>query len=356
MISGEHWRRRPAILAIAFVTVVLAVVAGALIRPFGDNDPRGGRDVAVNGGGGRMASSPVLAVHFDRGRNPLLGSRGADLAKVAEAFNAVLVPYGDEQLLKEARAHGLKVYLTFDQDKEFAAGQDISPTVVSVVQFVKAHRDAITAIRVADRVNQGLAPDQTLGYLRATGGVLHQQLPGLPVFVDLADPELTCDLPGQSSCSKPRRPDYRYQTNAELLRIYRSGYVDGFMLANGLARSDNDFGGRTVREIDAVAQAAAWRKARAMFPRPFLLFARVALLSFPQQQYPADAAQAALATRVFVQIPLEQGADGVDLWAWNRRFGGTHRTFLDKGGGDNPLWRSMVGVAASLGAHGDASE
>jgi hypothetical protein len=300
----------------------------------------------------RRGPSPVIAVHFDRGKYPLLGSRVADLAKVGEAFNAVLISSGDAQLVQAARDRGLKVYLGFDEHKEFAAGTDITADVQDLVRFAKAHRREIAGIRVADRVNQGLAPQQTLGYLRATGGVLHREVPGVPIIVDLSDPQLTCGLPGQDRCDKPRLPDYRYQVDAELLRIYHSGNVDGFMLANGLARDDADCGGCNVRDVDAVAQAAAWRKARAMFPPPFLLFARAATLSFPQSSYPGDPDQAALAIHVYETIPLQEGADGVDLWAWSRRFDGTVRTFLDKSGADNPLWQRLVAVAAAV--HGQA--
>jgi hypothetical protein len=293
---------------------------------------------------------PVIAVHFDRGKYPLLGSRVADLAKVGEAFNAVLISSGDDQLVQEARDHNLKVYLGFDEHKEFAAGKDITADVRDLVRFAQAHRREIAGIRVADRVNQGLTPKQTLDYLQATGGVLHRKLPGVPVIVDLSDPQLTCDLPGQDPCDKPRLPEYRYQLDSELLRIHRSGLVDGFMLANGLARSDADCGGCDVSAVDAVAQAAAWRKARAMFPPPFLLFARVATLSFPQPKYPGNATQAALATRVYETIPLQEGVDGVDLWAWSRKFDGTVRTFLDKDGRENALWQRMVEVAAAVDA------
>jgi hypothetical protein len=298
----------------------------------------------------RPGPPPVIAVHFDRGKYPLLGNRVADLAKVGQAFNAVLVSSGDAQLVREARDQGLKVYLGFDEHKEFAAGKDITADVADLVRFARSQRQDIAGIRVADRVNQGLTPEQTLDYLRATGGVLHREVPGVPVIVDLSDPQLTCGLPGQDRCDKPRLPDYRYQVNSELLRIYRSGYVDGFMLANGLARSDNDCGGCDVREMDVQAQAAAWRKARAMFPPPFLLFARVATLSFPQSTYPGNAEQAALATHVYETIPLQAGVDGVDLWAWSRQFDGTQRTFLDKSGADNPLWRRMVAVAGAVDA------
>src|SRR6266508_1586268 len=262
----------------------------------------------------RPGPPPVIAVHFDRGKYPLLGNRVADLAKVGQGFNAVLISSGDDRLVREARGQGLKVYLGFDEHKEFAAGKDITADVRDLVRFAQAHRHEIAGIRVADRVNQGLTPEQTLDYLRATGGVLHREVPGVPVVVDLSDPQLTCGLP----------------------------------------RSDTDCGGCDVREVDAQAQAAAWRKARAMFPPPFLLFARVATLSFPQPSYPGNADQAALATYVYETIPLQEGVDGVDLWAWSRQFDGTVRTFLDKNGSDNSLWQRMVAVAAAVDAQAQA--
>jgi len=298
----------------------------------------------------RSGPPPVLAVHFDKGKYPLLGSREADLSKAAEAFNAVLVSYGDQQLVEQARARGLKVYLGFDEHQEFAGGKDISADVRDLVRFASANRNQIAGIRVADRVNEGLTPAQTLGYLRATGGVLHQRLPDVPVIVDVSDWQLTCDLLGQNPCGKARSAAYRYQTNAGLLQIYHSGYVDGFMLADGLARDDTDCGGCTAQASDATAQTAAWKRARALFPHPFLLFARVAPLSFPQAHYPADAVQAALAVSVYETIPLQQGADGVDLWAWSRHFDGTVRTFLDKDGASNPLWQQFVTLATAMHA------
>jgi len=343
--SQSHRRALRAVAGVALAALVAMAAAGCeSAPPVTLTKPAPALPTA------RSGPPPVLAVHFDRGKYPLLGSRAADLAKVGEAFNAVLISSGDDQLVQEARDQGLKVYLGFDEHKDFAAGKDVTADVRDLVRFARAHRADIAGIRVADRVNQGLRPEQTLAYLRATGGVLHQEVPGVPVIVDLSDPQLTCGLPAQDPCSKPRMPDYRYQTDAELLRIYHSGYVDGFMLANGLAREDADCGGCNVRDIDTVAQAAAWRKARAMLPHPFLLFARVATLSFPQFQYPGNPAQAAMATHVYETIPLQAGVDGVDLWAWSRQFDGTVRTFLDKSGAANPLWQRMVAVAAAVHA------
>ncbi len=354
--SHRHHSRLPFGMRLRVVAVIAAVAAMTAGCSSGAGRHQGtSQAVTPPRPAPRSGPPPLLAVHFDKGKYPLLGSRQADLAKAAEAFNTVLVSYGDDQLVQQARDRGLKVYLGFDEHQEFAAGKDITADVQGLVRFASAHRDQIAGIRVADRVNQGLTPEQTLGYLRATGGVLHQQLPGVPVVVDLSDWQLTCDLPGQDPCGKLRQPDYRYQTNANLLRIYHSGDVDGFMLADGLARDDVDCGGCTAQASDATAQTTAWRKARALFPRPFLLFARVAPLSFPQAHYPADATQAALAVSIYETIPLQQGADGVDLWAWSRHFDGTVRTFLDKNGASNPLWQQMVALATTMHAQGRPS-
>src|SRR6266545_537377 len=247
---GSQSHRR-ALRAVAGVALAATVAAGCgPVRPLPTLDTKPPPALPA----ARKGAPPVLAVHFDRGKYPLLGSRVADLAKAGQAFNAVLISFGDSQLVREARGQRLKVYLGFDEHKEFAAGKDITADVRDLVRFAQAHRHEIAGIRVADRVNQGLTPEQTLDYLRATGGVLHREVPGVPVVVDLSDPQLTCGLPGQDRCDKPRLPDYRYQVDAELLRIYHSGDVDGFMLANGLARSDTDCGGCDVREVEAQGQ------------------------------------------------------------------------------------------------------
>src|SRR5919197_3054233 len=77
----------------------------------------------------RPGRPPLIAVHFDRGKYPLLGSRVADLVKVGQAFNAVLISSGEDQLVQEARDRSLKVYLGFDEHKEFVAGKDITADV-----------------------------------------------------------------------------------------------------------------------------------------------------------------------------------------------------------------------------------
>ena len=58
------------------------------------------------------------------------------------------------------------------------------------------------------------------------------------LVVDVEDWELTCGLPGQTSCGAHRRDAYRNCTDAVLRRLFASGDVDGFELAVNLKDDD----------------------------------------------------------------------------------------------------------------------
>jgi hypothetical protein len=283
------------------------------------------------------AHAPILVTHFNTGRPPyLFGDRCADLAKLRRAFNAVIVKAGDQRLVDDARAAGLAVYLELDRKAEFARGGDVSGEVRQVVRQVKQHPGTIAGIRVADRLNGSLDPDRALAYLRATGGVFHRELPGVPVLADVVNWELVCGRRGQRNCLVLRFTRYRFEVNEVLTRLYRSGDLDGFMLALDLGRDD------------PAVVAAAFRKARALWPRPFQLLARTAP-SFSEPTYPGDAADARRLADTVARAPLAAGADGVDLWAWHRPYRGGIRTFLDKDGSGNPFWDQLVEVAVQAG-------
>jgi hypothetical protein len=284
------------------------------------------------------AHAPVLVTHFNTGRPPyLFGDRCADLAKLRRAFNAVIVKAGDQQLVRDARSAGLAVYLEMDRKADFARGEDVSAEVRQVVRQVRQNPGTIAGVRVADRLNGSLDPDRALAYLEATGGVLHREVPGVPVLADVVNWELVCGRRGQRNCLVLRYTRYRFEVNQVLTRFYRSGDLDGFMLALDLGRDD------------PAVVAAAFRKARALWPRPFQLLARTAP-SFDEPTYPGDAADAERLADTVARAPLAAGADGVDLWAWHRPYRGRIRTFLDKDGSGNPFWDQLVAVAVEAGA------
>jgi hypothetical protein len=283
------------------------------------------------------ARAPILVTHFNTGQPPyVFENRCDDLAKLRKAFNAVIVTAGDQQLVEDARASGLAVYVEMDRKADFADGKDISQDVQRIVRQVKDNPGTIAGIRVADRLNGRLDPGKAVDYLKATGGVFHREIPGVPVFADVVNWELVCGKRGQRNCLVLRFSRYRFEVNKVLTRFYQSGYLDGFMLALDLQRDD------------PAVVAGAFGKARALWPRPFQLLARTAP-SFDEPVYPGDAAAARRLADTVARAPLAAGADGVDLWAWHRPYQGGIRTFLDKDGSGNPFWHELVDVAVKSG-------
>jgi hypothetical protein len=296
--------------------------------------------LAYSGAAGSLAAPlphPIFANQCEGCTGALVFvDRPTDMARMRQAFNTVLVRTYDPDAVAQARAAGLTAILEFDDKDAWKAGQDISGRVNWIVSFIKANPGAVAGIWVADQLNKGtLTPDQQIGYLAATGGVFHQQLPGVPVFVDVSDWQLTCDQPGQASCAALAATTYQYQTDANLSRLHDSGSVDGFFLADNLENND------------AAANARAYSRARALWPAPFSIVARTSHLSFPEPAFAGGPAGAATLSGAYEDAPMGGGIDGIDLWAWHRPWvdgAGVNelRTFLNKDFTTNPLWDSMA--------------
>lgn len=219
--------------------------------------------------------TPLLLAQGVSSANPAhrFRSQSWDFARMRAVFDAVSLLPGDEATVQRARRAGLAVVLEFDYKADFFSGKDISRKVQAVVNQVRSNPGVISAIHVADRLDQGHNVQQGLRYLAATGGVFHRELPGVPVLVNVADRQLTCGLPTQSSC-RTTDPRFVTETNATLDAFRRSGYVNGFTLADNLKNNN------------VAAQVAAWRTARARWPRPFILWSTCSQLSFPDARQP----------------------------------------------------------------------
>jgi hypothetical protein len=262
-------------------------------------------------------------------------SQAWDFARMRAVFDAVSLLPGDQATVRQARRAGLAVVLEFDDKRNFFAGKDISADVQAIVGQVRSSPRTISAIDVADRLNQDYDGQQGLRYLAATGGVFHRELPGMPVLVGVSDADLTCGLPKQSRCGS-FGPRYRFETNATLDAFKRSGYINGFIMA------DN------IKNNDVAVQVRAWQAARARWPSPFVLWSTCSELSFPGVHPPAAQTAAALVA-AYMTGPARGGAEGLALWAWHQLYQGSIYTFLNKNGGSNDLWRDMAAASASLG-------
>ncbi len=259
-----------------------------------------------------------------------------DFATMRQVFNTVALLPGDQGMVAAARRAGLAVVLEFDYKADFFAGKDIGSKVAAVADQIDSHPGTVAAVHVADRLDERYSAQQGLRYLAATGGVLHRLVPGVPVVVNASDWQLTCGLTGQSSCGS-HGTRYQYETDATLDAFASSGFLDGISIADNL------------KNVDAAAQVVAWQRARARWPRPFILWSTCSQLSFGEPGYsgtpPADAA-----TQAYMLVPIGLGADAVALWAWHQEYQGAIDTFLDKDGSPNAMWASMTAAAARIAA------
>ena len=337
MTGRPGWARVPrALIALSSAGLALAGCTYSGTRS-GSGRPAGPATEPARSPYAAPLPRPLLLAQGVSSANPAhrFRTQAWDFSQMRTVFDAVSLLPGDQATVVRARRAGLAVVLEFDYKKEFFSGKDISPEVQAVVGQIRSHPGTVSAIHVADRLNQDYDVQQGLRYLAATGGVFHRELPGVPVFVNVADWELTCGQPGQSSCVQSSR--YRFERNSTLDAFKRSGYVNGFTLADNLKNND------------AAVQVRAWRSARARWPSPFTLWSTCSQMSFPGMRQPGGRAAAAALVRAYMTGPLLGGAQGLALWAWHQLYEGGIYTFLNKNGSSNALWRDMAAAAARFG-------
>ena len=298
----------------------------------------------------------------------LFVDRPSDFLVARQVFNTVLVSPGDSTWVRDAAGAGMKTILEFDYKWDFIDGLDIAPRVQDVIDQIVASPGTVAGVYVGDRLNSwaepsgthaAIPPDRMIEYLRLTGGVIHQQFPGLPVYVDVEDGELTCGEPGQATCDfmQPGSTSmYRYENNSVLTSLVNSGYIDGFILADNL---NNNCASVTSPSCwDPNVQARAFHVARCLWPSPFKLMSRTSRLSFWESTYPGSDSLAQRQTQAAMGIPIQAGADGALLWGWHIPWTDNGlpsvRTWLNKDGTGNVLWSRMQQASAPyLGGAGD---
>ena len=105
------------------------------------------------------------------------------------------------------------------------------------MEQIRADPRTVSAIHVADRLNEKYTAEEGLRYLAATGGVFHREVPGVPVLANTPDWELTCGMPDQRSCDN-NDPRFASETNVTLDRFHDSGHLDGLSISNNLKNFD----------------------------------------------------------------------------------------------------------------------
>ena len=293
----------------------------------------------------------ALSTGFNNPQKIFPGSTAAqDFARVKEAFNGVcLAPIGTTNLsvLRDAADAGLEVLIEWDYKWDFVQGIDITTRIANNVEYVRQNRSMIRGVHIADRLNSyaiagngrpPIPPEAMEAYLAASGRPFLQLDPTLEVWVDVEDHTVTCSQPGQMTCGSAG-PMYAYENTAMLQRLSRTGDCTGFFIADNLSTTGSNPWSRDV-------QRRAWRLLREAMPRPFMLGPRTSRVSFyesanfPPPGVPGDAEAR---TDCGVVIPLEEGADAVDLWGWHIYFyaGELPNRWLNLDAGTNALWEAM---------------
>lgn len=280
-----------------------------------------------------------LAQGFGSGNaGHVLISQEWDLAKMKEVFNTINIAPGNQALVQKARAAGLAVILEFDYKTDFMNEVSINNRVNAVIAQIKNNPGTISGVHVADRLNEQYSAEQGKAYLAATGGRLHAEVPGVPVFVDVSDWELTCGKELQPSCSSVTlNTKYPYEKNSVLTSFKDSGYIDGFFIGDNLQKNN------------ANANYEAWKTARALWPAPFKVMSRASQFAFATGTYTGTQSDANAIANAYILSPMAAKADGISAWSWKQEYQGSVSTLLNKDGSNNYIWEAMkTSIAASF--------
>lgn len=206
-----------------------------------------------------------------------------------------------------------------------------------------ARLPGVAGFKVADELGYGdglTTPEQTHRFLADSRAALRHVAPDAEVLVDILVPELGC-LPGsggeQDACAQEARDDYPAATADAVTGYLEAGLLDRVDLSTGLLEpSTYDSWGTTIDD----AQRQAWEHAMSLGWGDHVdLQARKALADEGGYQGTAD--QAAADVDTFVTLPLELGAQAVDIWTWRQPYDGGVASLLGADLAPNPLWTEL---------------
>jgi hypothetical protein len=282
--------------------------------------------------------------------------QATDLARIATGFTGILLASGKinaarEQAVQLSSALGMKVWLDVDLTGPYAAGENLTKQLQGLAAFAQAHRDVVVGIKLANEIGQedpyARDPELVEGYLREVGTVLHAEAPGLPLTVDMPIPEAPCQpgapgvsaVGGAQACLARVKRDFPALQQKHVDHYLSLGVLDGVFLTPYL-RQDEIYEAVGTDTAEVLRFSYRWLKTRPWASK-LRLFSRKAI-AFPEERYPGAPADARQAVTRHLQVPLDEGLSGTDLWAWRRAFRGGLRTLVDKDGSANALWNGIT--------------
>ncbi len=255
-------------------------------------------------------------------------------------------PTAYQRAVDAAHGHGLQVWLEADLLARWKQGPARFEQALVELGRLSA-RPGVIGVKVADELgyHDGLDrdPDRMRGFLHDVRVGLARTAPGKLVLIDLVVPELGC-APGRTgrgpaACRTRVRKAQPALTLDQLDRTLGSGDVDVVDLSTSLLDGDAYRGWGLDREQ---AQERAWAEIRRRgWARQVRLQARKAL-AFPDPDYSGTPADAERDARLYVDIPLANGAAAVDIWTWRQPYEGKVVHLLDDRLRPNPLWDALA--------------
>jgi len=249
------------------------------------------------------------------------------------------------QLVDSAVDDGVVVWVEVDLLKAWLAGGSRYQVALDIAGAL-ARLPGVAGVKIADELGYddgttGVAEVQA--FLHDAAAALRRSTPARKVMVDLVVPELGClawaaPRPAQTRCALDLERKYPAATIAAVDGYLRSGDIDVVNLSAGL-RDESTYASWGLTRDDAMTQV--WREVvRRGWSREVQLNARKALAF--AGRYRGGSAQAERDVHTYVDIPVQQGALGVDIWTWAQPYQGQLVHLTDPGLEPNALTRALA--------------
>jgi hypothetical protein len=260
-------------------------------------------------------------------------------------------PYVD--MVDMVAAQRAKVWVEVDLVKAWEKGPQRYADVLNIAVKL-ASRPGVVGIKIADELgyHDGLdTTERTRAFLAQASRDIRSRLPGTKILVDMVVPQFGCLAwaSGQAerlSCANAAAKTSPAATIDAVDTYLAAKTFDVLDLSAGLLDQATYRAWGTTRDE---AMLAVWKEAvRRQWGALVTLQARKAMAH--PGSYQGSTAQAEADLHTFVDIPLANGAQAVDIWAWRQLYQGSIDRLYDPGLRTNPLIAGLARRRAA-GAH-----
>jgi hypothetical protein len=247
--------------------------------------------------------------------------------------------------VRAAVRHGLQVWLEADLVKRWQAGPSSFDAALGQLGSLSQIR-GVAGIKIADELgyHDGLSTAaQIRAFLTAASSGLARYAPGKPLLIDMIVPTLGC-LPDVSppliwstECMVKSDGQYPQLSLASITGYLQLHAVSVLDLSTGLLPDATYVGWGVTRDT---VQNAAWAKVTALGWRSLVVLHARKALAHPGA-YTETVQQTQDDLHTWVDLPLHDGAQAVDVWTWRQLYQGDINRLLNPGLQSNALWAAL---------------